>query len=254
MNKNKTFQYISICALVSSIIYIIGSGTYITYLMVGNNNLLETSKCLDIDISNGIILEKDNNRWTDRYNIIEPVSGYTELKCPTDFPVIYNVFNNSLIGYLSADNVMLNYNISIMDCNNKLKYTMRIGEFIGVYVNNDVLLVSVDIRANNKTLYYIKHDVYKTDNFDLYNNNEIIVANLKYSNKLWNISTYNYTIDYNILLSLSNYHQYYVSGFKDDLCNQYIKISYVLMFCGMMLLCCSCIICVKDIICDRHFH
>lgn len=254
MANSKTFRYILLYALVSCIIYIIGTGTYITYLMINNENLLKTTKCLDIDISDGIILEKDINKWSQGYNIVKPIKGYTKLKCPTDKIVIYNIFNDTLVGYLEADDVMLNYNISIIDCNNKIKYSMTIGNFIGVIVNNEVLLVSVAIRSGDKTMYYVKYNMYNTNEFELYNNVSIAVANLKYINNLWNISIYNYTdtVDYNMLLSLANYHQYYVSGFTDDICNQYIKISYVLMFCILMLMICSCIVCVRDILYNKY--
>lgn len=242
MNKNNKCKYIPLFVLLTYILYTMGVGAYIIFLITSNSKLHDNAKCLDIDVSNGMILEKDNNIWNDRYNIIKPINGYTELKCPTSYPVIYHMFNESLVGYMIADNIIMNTNISIIDCKNTITYIMSIGIFI---INTNI--VSVDIKQNNQTIYYIKHNIYKTNNIDLYNIQDVIVANLKYTNNLWNISIYNHKnlVDYNILLSLINYHQYYINGFTTDMCNQYVYVSYMLIFCALIILCCICIVFIR---------
>lgn len=237
MIKSNTSRYLLLCMAIISILYIIGSMIYIICLIIHNNKLHKFSNCLDIDISNGMILEKDNNIWNNRYNVINPTSGYTELKCPTSLPVFYHIFNGTLVGYMKSNNNIPNYDIDIIDCNNKIKYIMRIGEFV---IDSKFSFVSVDIRYNDKTMYYIKHNIYKSNDIDLYDNIDNIVANLYYTNNLWNISIYNNTnlVDYNILLSLVHYHQYYINGFTKDMCNEYAIVTIILLFCSCMLLCC----------------
>lgn len=244
MTTDNKFLYPIIFITILGVLYIIGSGLYILLLLNMNNNIYEYNNCTTFDLSDGLILEKAKNVWFDKYNIVTPSSGSTILKCPTDYPVVYYMFNDFLIGSMETDEITTNYNISINNCNNNLQYTMRISEFISIYINNQFLLASVDIKHNDRTIYYVKHDIYKTNNIDLYNRNHMPVANLLYKNKQWDIKLYNNThiVDYNILLSLATYHDYYINGFTLDGCNIFVQISYALLFCFAMLLCCSCIV------------
>jgi hypothetical protein len=224
-------------------------------MLIYNDNLIENSACLDIDISNGIILEKKYNSWLNGYNIINPVSGYTASKCPTNYPVMYNIYNNTLVGQSFVKDTIIIYNdIYLIGCDNILKYTMRIGEFMFVILENNIQMVSVDIKYNNKTIYYVKNNIYMTDNIDLYDINQKIVANLNYTNNVWIISIYNDIVDYNILFALINYHQYYINGYTDDMCNKFIKVSYVIVFCALIILCGGCIIYKKNRSVNNYYN
>lgn len=242
---NSSIKCILMCIIISSLIYILGSGSYISYLLVNNNQLIENAKCIDINIKNEKILKRIDN-WNYGYNIVGSVSGYTKLKCPTSYPIVYNIINNSLVSYMKADDPIMNYNIKIIDCNNKLKYTVNVGDFIILNIHGDIKIASVDIRKHNKTIYYIKKDIYDTNDIDIYDIDNSIVTNLKYTDNLWNISIYD-NIDDDILLSLINYHNYYIHNFHNDGCNKFVKISYALIFCFSMLLCCSCFVYTRHI-------
>jgi len=220
------------------VLYVIGSGIYILSLMAANRRLEETSQCLNIDTSSGMILEKDNARWNNLYTIVQPTTGSVELKCPTSRPTIYMMVNHVLIGHMDFEPMPTNHLANITGCNHMIQYNMRVGESFPILINHTLLMVSGVIWQNTRVIYYVKQGVYGTYDIDVYNDRNLVVANIRYTDR-WMLDTYD-QVDHLLLLSLVGYHQIYMNGFEPDRCNEFVMITSIAIGCIFVALCCGC--------------
>jgi len=219
-------------------IYVIGSSIYIVSQISTNHQLQESIQCLDICMSHGMILQKDNNWWNHRYTVIRPIGGLIEYRCPTTQPTLYFTFNRTLVGYMESVDMLSNHNVNIIGCNGLIQYTMRVGESFPILINQNLFMVSAVIRQNDRAIFYVKHGVYGTYDIDLYNDQNVVVANLLYTDQ-WSIDADD-KVDHLLFLSLVGYHQIYINGFEPDRCNDYVMITIMLIFSILILLCCVC--------------
>lgn len=236
MRTKTKCKFIALFIAICSVLYVIGSGIYIIYLMALNHQLMDTSHCPDIDTSRGMILEKDNDSWNQRYTVIRPSGGVVELKCPTMRPIYYFIFNQLLTGYMELND--MSHRVNITGCNNLIRYYMRVGEAFPIMINQTLVMASVVIWQNDLMILYVKHNVYRTYDIDLYNEWNEMVANLKYTDR-WTIVQYQ-PVDHLIFLSLVGYHQLYIDGMVTDRCNQFVMVMFIIIASVLMLVCCYC--------------
>lgn len=233
------------CLIVTGIVFVIviffRSMGYVVDGVRKKNDPLESSgtQCaiLPPDVRYIEMQKQISKVWHWKYNIEKPISGYVQMRCPTFNHDLNVKIGDRYMGRTDGKSFSAVSQVNIEDCHNNVKYVMRTGNVFDTLVNGNKIFVSLDIRQNGVVKFYVKKEVFITDDIDVWNDQSVKVANLK-RNKLndiasfqgwvWKINLYennstNSSIDPLILFSIAGQHSFAEKSDETDMCNEFFN-------------------------------
>jgi hypothetical protein len=193
--------------------------------------------------------------WHWRYDVlIDSVKrGYVQMRCPSVRHDLNVKIGNAFVGRTDGKVLSLESEIGLLDCHNRPQYVLRTGSAFQTLVNTNEIWVSLEVRQGTKIKYFVRKNVFFTDNIDLYDELSVKVATLTrnvwndvlhFRGYTWNINVLdviNHPVDPFLLVTIAAQHAFSQTDKKgndvQDTCNDFFSGTWIFMFLTMAALC-----------------
>lgn len=203
------------------------------------------------------------SQWHWDYDIeIGEHKGQVLMRCPTVMHDLNVIFDNTPIGRTDGKTFSLISEVDTLDCHNNKVYTIRTGSVFETIINSNKIFVSLDVRYNDTIIYYVDKQIFITENIDLFDVNNVKVANLhrfKLGDLIhlqgwtWDIVIFdpiNHPVDPMLLVTIAGQHSFSETDSNGnaqyDTCNSVYHGVYIFMFVimGLVIIGICIIVCI----------